>query len=698
MPIARIRQLAGTDRGGTSLRGLIEAAEHLGLTARGVRAPTEALVSVPTPAIAHVKDPRGWLHYVVVYRASGTSVTVMDPAAGEVRRIPLAEFAEAWTGVVLLLAPKSGVALQDSDHIAPILRLWRIAAPHRTTIAQASVGALAYTVLGLAAAVFVQKIVDFVIPDGSRDLLDLMTFAMVLVIALQIYLRCVKDLLVLRTGQKIDAGLLLGYYDHLLRLPQRFFDTMRTGEIVSRLNDAVKIRLFVNEVSLELLVNLLVVVCSLGLMATYSWRLAAVVGASIPIYVAIYWVSNRLHRQEQRRVMEAAADLEAHLVESVGAAALLRRLRLEQQSVEKAEIHLVRLLRPIYAVGRTALASGGAAELVSRLGTVALLWFGTVLVLREELTAGELMSFYALNGHLTVPVLGLIAANRQVQDALVAADRLFEIIDLEREQDGGVVGFPAPGFGALRFRGVHFRYGSRPPLFRGLDLAIREGAITAIVGESGSGKSTLAALAQRLYQPHGGRILFGEVDIRYIRRDSLLDAVCVVPQDTVLLSGSLLENLIPGVPEPEISRLAVILAQLGLEEFVDALPEGLGTQVGERGLALSGGQRQRIAIARAIYRRPRVLILDEATSGLDAAAEARVFQVLRELQRDGTTVVLITHRLTSALHANRVLVLHEGALAEEGTHRELLRSAGAYMRLWRHQTSGVSFEQGVDAC
>jgi ATP-binding cassette, subfamily C, bacteriocin exporter len=690
VPIARIRQYAGTDRGGTSLRGLVEAAERLGFAARGVRAPGEVLESVPTPAIAHVKTAAGWLHYVVLYSATAKRARVMDPADGLARWIARDEFLKSWSGVLLLLAPQEGLTAAPSQRSSSLARFLALARPHRATMLQAGVGALAYTLLTLTTAVFVQKVVDYVIPDGNRDLLDLLTLAMVSLLAFQIYLRCVKDLLVLRTGQRIDAKLILGYYRHLLRLPQRFFDTMRVGEVVSRLNDAVKIRVFINEVALDLLVNALIVISSLGLMLTYSRELTTLVSASVPLYLLIYWAANRANRVDQKGAMEAAADLEAHVVEAVGAAATIRGLQLEEHSAFGAETRLVRLLRPVYGVGRTATLSGGMAEMVSRAATIALLWFGAVLVLEQSLTPGELMSFYALNGHLMAPILALIASNRQVQDALIAADRLFEIMDLERECDSGTAELVHRRFDRVQLRGVHFRYGSRPPLFSGLDVSLRQRELTAIIGESGSGKSTVAALVQRLHDPQQGSVLYGDLDVRHIRRESLRAAVAVVPQEAVLFTGSLLDNLAPGEDDPDLERLVGILTSVGLRELIDTLPAGLETQLGERGVATSGGQRQRIAIARALYRRPRVLVLDEATSGLDTGTEALVYRTLRRLQVEGVMVVVITHRLTTAMTADRILVLAKGKFLEDGTHAELMARRGEYYRLWQHQTGAVA--------
>jgi ATP-binding cassette, subfamily C, bacteriocin exporter len=679
------------------MAGLIRGAGRIGLPARGIRAPADVLASIPKPAVAHLADGNGWMHYVVLYGATRGSVQIMDPAHGEVRRVSLEEFQRSWTGILLLVGPPQPSAERIERAVSPLLRFWRLAAPHRPVMVQAALGAVACTLLGLSTAIFVQKIVDSVIPAGNEPLLDLLGLAMLAMVVAQVYLGGVKDLLVLRTGQKIDAGLIFGYYQHLLQLPQRFFDTMRVGEIVSRVNDAVKIRAFVNETSLEILVNLLVVVFSFLLMSAYSWRLTALVGVSIPLYLLVYWLTNRANRRDQRRTMEAAADFEAHMVETIGAASTIRRLGLERHAGGGAETRLVRLLRPVYAVGRNAVLSGGTAELISRLTTIGLLWMGTAMVLRQALSAGELMSFYALHGHLTAPVLGLIAANRQVQDALVAADRLFEILDLERDADEGFVALTGQAFGTIQFRGLHFRYGTRPPLFQGLDLSIRRGELTALVGESGSGKSTLAALLQRLHTPEAGRILIGEIDIRDVRRESLLRSVAVVPQEVELFSGSILENLAPGVHEPDLARLLAITQRLGLREFLDSLPGGLQTRLGERGLALSGGQRQRIAIARALYRQPTILVLDEATSALDAVSEAAVYRTLWELQAEGATIVTITHRLTSARVAQRILVMDRGALVEEGNHGDLLARAGAYWRLWCHQTGQAGEPSAADA-
>ena len=691
--VARIRQLAGTDRQGTSMSGLIRAAEAIGLLARGVRAPIEALASIPLPAIAHLEEDAGTTHFVVLYAVTSRMVQVMDPAHGRIHQIPLAEFAQRWSGVLLLVGRASGRLPHKSEGTTALHRLWRLACPHRSALIAATSGAAVYTILGLATAIFVQMLVDVVLPGGSVQLLSLLGLLMAAIVALQVIIRAQRDLLTLRTGQKLDGALIRGYYEHLLRLPQPFFDTMRVGEVVSRLTDAVKIRRLLNETSLELLVNALVIGTSLPLMFLYSWPIGLLVAASIPLHSGIYLIVNRANGRDQRRTMEAAAELESHLVESVSAMSTLRSLGLEPMASAGAERRLVQLMKPVYSVGRNAIWSGAASEGTYRLATVALLWVGAILVLRQELTPGQLMSLYALNGHLSAPILGLIGANRQVQDALVAVDRLFDVLDLEQEVEQAALVSRAGRTDGLRLEDVVFRFGSGPPLFNGLSLSIDGGARTAIVGASGSGKSTLAGLMQRQHRPESGRCCLGAVDLRHIPRAHLVRAIAIVAQEPVLFTGTLLENLVGWDSNPDGNRLHELLEALALDEMIRGLPAGLATPVGERGLTLSGGQRQRVAIVRAVYRRPRILILDEATSALDPAAETRVQSLLESLQAGGTTIITITHRLAMAEKADRVLVLDRGRLAEAGNHDELLREAGLYHRIWNSQLPIVSAPQ-----
>ncbi|RYC67304.1 peptidase domain-containing ABC transporter [Spirosoma sordidisoli] len=688
MPVARVRQLASTDQKGTNVLGLIEAAHKMGFQAKGVKGPFESLGKVPKPAIAHVIVRNGLHHYVVIYDVTSKYVVVMDPADGRLHRKTHDQFRQEWTGVLVLLLPDNGFQTANVQTSVG-QRFWQLLRPHRAVMLQALFGAVIYTLLGLSTSIYVQKLVDNVLVDGNRNLLNLLSVLMIGLLLLQVFIDTVKDFFNLKTGQQIDAALILGYYKHLLTLPQSFFDTMRVGEIISRVNDAVKIRAFINDTALGLVVNGLVILFSFGLMFTYYWKLAVVMGLIVPLYGLIYYVVNRINRTYQRRLMEDSAELESQLVESLNAVSTIKRFGLEAFANEKTETRFIKLLQTIYQSGSIGIWAGSASEFISRLFTIMVLWLGASFVLDRQITPGELLSFYALIGYFTGPAAGLIGANRSIQDARIAADRLFEILDLEKEQTDNKVWLTADLVGDVRFIDATFRYGTRVTVFDRLRLTIPHGQVTAIVGESGSGKSTLLSLVQGLYPLQEGSIHIGDYDIKYLHPDSLRKVVGVVPQKIDLFAGSVLENIAIGEPEPDMQRIISICSELGILNFIEKLPTGFQTYLGENGVSLSGGQRQRIAIARALYRDPAILILDEATSALDSGSEQFVQRTIQHLRQSGRTIIIIAHRLSTVRQADKIIVLEQGKIIEEGSHADLLQNGQTYRHYWQQQTELV---------
>ncbi len=683
IPVTQIRQYAGTDRRGTTVSGLIEAAVRIGMLAKGVKAGTESLKQIPLPAIAHMKMDSGTLHYVVICKATDNAVWLMDPAYGKIHKEKTAAFIRKWTGVLILLLPDT--SFRPGSTIKSVTqRLFQLASPHTGVMIQAVVGAIVYTALGLSTSLYLRQIVDHVLVYGNIRLLNLLGVIMIVLLVFQVIIGHTRNIFVLRTGQHMDAGLILGYYRHLLQLPQRFFDTMRVGEILSRINDAVKIRLFVNDVAIDIIVNVCIVLFSVSLLFLYHWKLALITALILPLYTVIYMLSNRSNRVWQRKLMEGHAALETQLVESLNNIGTIKRLGLEVHTFDRAETHFVHLLRTVYKSSVRILYSGSASEFVTRLFTIIVLWSGSFFVIGRTMSPGELLSFYALLGYFTGPAVQLIAVNRQVQDALIAAERLFEIIDLERESgaDTGLDLAPDTVQGGIRLDGVHFRYGTRTPVLRGLDMYIPEGTCAGVVGASGCGKSTLLSLLHKLYPLQAGTITVGGHDIRYITSTSLRRMVGVVPQHTDLFAGTIAENIAAGDPEPKLQKIVHMARLLGLHTFIESLPDHYHTFLEEQGGNLSGGQKQRIAIARALYRNPEVLALDEATSSLDAESEKGVQQALDWYKTQGKTVLVIAHRLTTIKDCDIIFVLHDGVVAEQGTHRELVEKGGMYAAMW----------------
>jgi len=684
IPLARIRQFAGTDKKGTNVLGLIEAAEKLGFEAKGVRGDFDSLFKIPKPAIAHIIVKKQLQHYVVIYEVTKNYIKIMDPGTGKFYKKTHKEFKEEWTGVLVLLLPEESFKT-GNEKVSVLKRFWFLLKPHKYILIQAFVGALIFTLLGFSTAIYIQKITDFVLVGGNTKLLNLLSVIMIVLLVFKILIGVFKDIFLIKTGQQIDARLILGYYKHLLKLPQQFFDTMRVGEIISRINDAVKIRTFINGVALSLAVNVLIIIFSFGLMFTYYWKLALIMLAIIPFYIIIYAIVNKLNKKTERKIMEKAADLESQLVESLNSVGTIKRFGLESFANIKTETRFISLLNTGYKSALNSIFSGTSSSTISQIFTIILLWSGSYFVIEREITPGELMSFYAIIGYFTGPIASLVGANKQIQSALIAADRLFEIMDLEREETENKFKLTKEKIGNITFKNVSFRYGTRVEVFKDFNLNIKKGNITAIVGESGSGKSTLISLLQNMYPLQSGTISIGDFDLQYIENNSLRLLVSVVPQKIDLFAGNVIENIAVGEFEPNMELILSICKNIGIQEFIETLPNGFNTYLGENGASLSGGQKQRIAIARALYKQPEILVLDEATSSLDSTSENYIQRTIKNLRENSKTIIVIAHRLSTIVNADEIVVLEKGKVLEQGSHNQLYAKKRNYYNLWQQQ-------------
>ena len=677
--------MAGTDQQGTNILGLVEAADQMGLQAKGVCLPINMLSEISLPAIAHIiKESDQQHHYVVVYANSVRGIQVMDPASGKLEIWKRSVFQKQWSEVMVIFSKKKDFR-QRNETLSYWRRFWELVIPNKRNYFLAFIAALMFTILGLGISVYVQKITDDVLVQHNLLLLHQISLVMLLIIVMQLIFGWMKSIYVLKSGQRIDAQLVLGYFRHILKLPQRFFDTNQVGEIISRVNDAIKIRFFVNDLAIELLVNSLIVIFSFSFLVFYSWRLSLVMALIMPLYAITFAVVDRRNQKTERSLMENAAELESILVENVSQIKTLKQFVLESFANNSFQRSFGSFLSTYYRSGLTDISGKATTQLLSAGFVLILLWLGSVYVIEDVITTGELFSCYALMAYFSGPISSLIGMNKTIQNALIAADRLFEIMDLACEDEPLFQKLEKTRLGNIQFDGISFGYGNRREILRDFSTTINQGQITAIVGESGSGKSTLISLLQKLYQPGSGRIKIGDYDLQQISKASLQEIMAVVPQQLDLFSGSILENIALGDPGPDMERVKDICDQLEIEKMIEDLPFGFKTRVGQNGLMQSGGQRQRIAIARALYRDPDILLLDEAGSALDAHSEELVWSVLCQLREHGKTIIMVSHQLHTIARADRILVLDSAKIVEEGTHDQLLATRGKYYMMWKLQ-------------
>jgi ATP-binding cassette subfamily B protein len=517
------------------------------------------------------------------------------------------------------------------------------------------------TVLGLASSLFIQALVDFVFVLGRTPTLNWLSLGMLFVIFSRVAFLGLRTYLLAYLSQRIDADTVLGYHRHLLGLPLAFFTSRRTGEILSRVNDALKIRTAVSATTLSVIVDALLVVSAGAIMAWLNWRLAFVSLSPVPLLVIIVCLFNRPMKRHQAQAMEKAAEVEAQMVETFGAVHTIKAFRAADQVQLRAEARFWEMLDASLKAQLFAMHSNTLSSLIVGISALGLLWFGGGQVLAGQLTVGQLMAFHSMLGMILGPIERLAGANQSIQDAVIASGRLGEILELDAEsarQRRDAIDRPVKG--AVEFQDVTFRYGSRPPVLEKVNLRIDAGAAVGIAGESGSGKTTLVHLLGRFYEPSSGRILIDGIDIQDYSFECLRREVVFVPQEIVLMHGSIADNIRLGRPDASPMEIREAGRAARLDAFVERLAQGYDTMVGERGLCMSGGERQRVAIARAILASPPILVLDEPTSHLDAQSELAVQSLIDQRRGLGTTIV-ISHR---PLDVERVF--HLGAPANSG--------------------------------
>jgi ATP-binding cassette subfamily B protein len=692
--LERMRDLTGTDNIGTSLLALLRAAEKLGFAARALKASAAVLHHLPLPAIVHLQLREGG-HFVVLHRVRKRSVLVADPVRGLVK-YSRAEFERLWSGHVLIAVPEPRILAAPCGQTPP--RPWRrflgLLGDQRSVLMEAIFCALIMTLLGVTTSYFVEQLVDSVLVRQQTSLLNALGIGMALVVLFRTLFAMVRQYLLAHIARKVDLGLIAAYARHTLALPLRFFETRRVGEILSRVSDTVKVREAISGTATTVVVDGLVVLVLLGVLWLQDWPLAAAATAFVPLLLLGIAAYHPATQRRARDAMENASLLSAHLVEDVSGVRTVKAFGAQRSRAEQGEARLVEFVQASFSLQKLGLQMNGLALFATSLAGVVLLWFGGHRVMDGALTTGQLLFCYTLLVYLLEPLERLAQVNLKIQDALVAIDRLFQILDLEPEQrrDANHAAFTGLQR-AIELRDVSFRYGLRNNVLDNLNLKIPVGQTVAFVGESGSGKSTLLNLLLGFYQPTAGRILIDGVDLGDFDLASLRDRIGLVSQDPYIFNGTVLANIALGWPEAPLEDVMAAARAAGLDEFIAALPERYATRIGERGVDLSGGQRQRLAIARAVLRRPEILVFDEATSHLDTATERAIQQSLRS-QLAGKTVVLVAHRLNTIRHADVIYVLHRGRIVEHGTHQQLLDRRGQYAALYQGQLGDDESQRG----
>lgn len=678
--ITKIREVAGTDKMGTNAYGMVKAAEQLGFTAKAVKGNQEAFFSeFPLPAIAHVVVDGTLLHYVVIHKITKKEVVIADPAKGIVKKTP-EEFFKEWTGILILLVPAQ--TFQKGKETKNIFeRFWGLLLPQKRLVLHIFVASLLITLLGILGAFYFQFILDDILPAGIVKTLHIISVGVILLNLFSVLLGVMRSQLLVYLSQKLDIALLLGYYDHVLKLPMNFFGTRKVGEIISRFQDASSIRDAISNATLTVMIDTIMVVAG-GLILFFKNKvLFAIAFFMVLLYAILVFAFNRPYKKANEKQMEDNAQLTSYLVESLNGIQTVKAFNGEQTVQTETEFKFIRLLKSIFKLSCIGNAQEGLKSFVEAIGGIVILWVGAYSVLQGNMTIGSLISFNALLVYFLDPIKNLINLQPTLQTAMVASDRLGEILDLEIEKDAAQQRKVAPASlqGNISIRDISFRYGTRQLVLDKFSMEIEKGQRIAIVGESGAGKTTIAKLLLNLYQYEAGTITIADYALPDLQLECLREKIAYIPQETFLFSGTIMENLTFGLENPNMEEVIRCAQMAQIHDFVNSLPLRYETHLDENGSNLSGGQRQRIAIARAMLKKPDILILDEATSNLDAVTEKAIQETL-DSYSGGMTTIIIAHRLSTIRSCDKIFVMEKGRIVESGSHEELLQKENGYYR------------------
>lgn len=680
-----LRKRFGTGDSNWTEDQIILAANEIGMKAKCINTKINRIDFLPLPLIAYDRNN----NYFLILKKESSSINpkllIHDFIESNPYLISLNELEKKWNSKVLLLNSKQN--MRDSLSKFDITWFIPLVIKYRKVLSEVFFVSLIIQLFALISPLFFQVIMDKVLVQQNLKTLNIISLGLAIVYIFEAILTALRSYIFAHTSSRIDVELGGQLFTHLLKLPLNYFESRKSGDSVARIHELENIRNFLTSNTIILILDILFSIIFILIMFSYSVKLTMIVIATLPLYFFISLLTTGPLRRRLDEKFKVSSDNQSFLIESITGISMIKSSATENQIKKKWEQHLASYVTAGLRVVYISIFSNSSVQLVSKLSTVSIMWYGTSSVLNSEITLGQLIAFNMLANNVSAPIVRLAQLWSEFQQVSISVERLGDILNTHPESDisSGI----APKFtGKIDIENVYFKYQpNSKEILKNINISINKGEVVGFVGQSGSGKSTLIKLLLKLYPVSEGRIKFDGLDVSHLESTSIRSQIGIVMQEPILFSRTIRDNIAIYDTSAPLERIIEVSILAGCHDFISELSQGYDSLLGEHGLGLSGGQKQRIAIARALFLNPQILIFDEATSALDYESE-RIVQNNMKLISKGRTVIIVAHRLTAIKNANKVYVFKDGNIIEEGSPHELAQNPiGAFRALLNIQQS-----------
>lgn len=680
--LEKLREISGTTKQGTTLLGLYQGANKIGFDAEGNEADMQAIIEHSEPLILHVLIDKKLQHYLLCYGFENDQFIMGDPAKGIVF-YSKKELEKIWDSKKCLTL-KPNKSFQKTENIKQVKRAWiiNLIKEDYGILGISIVIGIAISALGMVMAVFSQKLIDVILPAKDLPKLFLSIGLVAFLMIVRVGFMALRQFMLITQSKQFNNRIIDSFYSALLFLPKSFFDTRKIGELIARLNDTSRIQNVITQIAGNFVIDILVSLTSIAFLFFYSWQTALIALLSLPFYFFLIYRFNSRIISSQKDVMGAYAINESNYVSTMTGISAIKNFNRQARYSDMNKTIYGNFQDKIFNLGKINIRLGFLSGIAGVTFLMAILAYTSHLVFNEQMLLGELMAILGIASSLIPSVSNLALIAIPINEAKVAFNRMFEFTNITAETKE-IINDQIIDFESLEIKNLSFRFPGRKQVLNNINIKLNKGELIAIIGESGCGKSTLAYILQKFYAAESGNIIINKNKaLSEINTNSWRKIIGIVPQDIHIFNGNVIENICLGDIEKEGEKVVKFLVEFGFAKFINSLPQGYLTIVGEEGINLSGGQKQIIAFARALYHNPQILILDEATSAMDKETEEFITNLLLKHKKD-LAVFYISHRFHVLKNiSDKIYILKDSKIQISGTHTKLLANKNLYSEYW----------------